>query len=308
MILDSSIEQKPSGAVPPITTIVIPTWNSTATLPRALASIEGSAVSIEIIIVDDHSDDVAALRAIADADSRAKLIVKPARTNAAESRALGLAEAKGDIVMFLDADDWFLPGHAEHRRSLHATARASVIIGRFGLDDGVREWVGPMAAYDGGDVEDYLFSLGGDARSSTISVNKSLLQGTTFDRTLVKHQDWGFVLAAWRDGERIGFDPVPGVVISLAGDARMSSRSNVEASLAFVRGHVLRKANKRRFLIGRVRTSLRIGDLHAAWSFRDALLSFEPSLRERWSVAAMMLAARLGVATPAYHALRAWRR
>jgi glycosyltransferase involved in cell wall biosynthesis len=214
--------------------------------------------------------------------------------------------ATGDLVLFLDSDDFYLPGHLARRRALHAAEGASVIIGRFRLSDGARTWDGPMADYRGGNFEDYLFA-GGDARSSTISVFRPALRGTTFDAGLAKHQDWGFALAAWRNGERIGFDPTPSVTIGVAGSGRMSARSNVEASLAFARDYLRREDNRRRFLIGRLRTGIRLGDLRAAREFRAALLRLGPSRRERWGSAAMMAAARLGLAAPLHRLLTARR-
>ncbi|SFR98994.1 glycosyltransferase family 2 protein [Sphingomonas jatrophae] len=289
----------------PAVSVVIPTWNSEATLARALASIDDPHA--ELLIVDDRSDDAAALAAIVAADPRARLILKPARTNAAHSRAIGLAEARGEIVLFLDSDDHHLSGHAARRRRLHAETGASVVIGRFRLDDGARTWDPPIAGYDGGEIEDYIFAQGGDARSSALSVAPHKLRGTTFDQTLAKHQDWGFVLAAQRNGERIGFDPVPGVVISTGGDTRMSARSNVEASLAFARDLLRADANRRRFLLGRLRTSLRLHDLAAARRFRAALLAQRPSARERWGSLLLLLAGTLGIATPLHRLLAARR-
>jgi glycosyltransferase involved in cell wall biosynthesis len=296
-----------TGSAAPGATVVIPTCNSAATLPAALASIDDQDATIEILVIDDASEDLAALQAIATADARVGVIAKPERVNAAHSRAIGLEQARGDLVLFLDSDDQYLPGHVARRRALHGSEGASVVIGRFRLSDGARTWDGPMAPYDGGSVEDYIFARGGDARSSTISVYKPALRGTTFDAGLAKHQDWGFALAAWRNGERIGFDPTPGVTISVAGTGRMSARSNVAASLAFARDHLRREDNRRRFLLGRLRTSIRIGDLRAADQFRSALLQLGPSHRERWGSAAMMAAARLGLAEP-LHRLLASRR
>ncbi|WBO20825.1 glycosyltransferase family 2 protein [Sphingomonas abietis] len=283
--------------------IVIPTWNSSATLPRALASITDPGAGIEIIVVDDQSDDRASLHAIVEADARVILIVKPERTNAAHSRAIGLERATGDVVLFLDSDDHYLPGHIARRRALHAATGASVVVGRFRLNDGRREWDGPMSAYEGGSIEAYLFARGGDARSSTLSVARAALRGTTFDARLAKHQDWGFALAACRNGERIAFDPDAGAVISIAGGARMSARSHVEASLGFARDHLTQEAHRRRFLIGRLRTSLRLGDIGAARRFRAALMPLHPSPRERWGSAAMIVAAGLGIAAPLHRLL-----
>jgi glycosyltransferase involved in cell wall biosynthesis len=290
-----------------VTSVVVPTYNSTATLPRALTSIDDTGSRIEILVVDDCSHDIAELRAIAGADSRVVLVEKPERTNAAHSRAIGLERAAGDLVLFLDSDDHFHAGHLARRRQLHRASQAGIVIGRFRLNDGMREWDGPMSDYLSGSMEDYLFANGGDARSSTVSVDKRYLRGTTFDPRLAKHQDWGFILAADRNGERIGFDPQVGVVIDIAHGTRMSGRSNVEASLAFAREHVRSTANRRRFLLGRLRTSLRLGDAAAAVQFRTALLALQPSPRERWGSAAMIAAGQIGIAAP-LHRLLASRR
>jgi glycosyltransferase involved in cell wall biosynthesis len=216
-------------------------------------------------------------------------------------------QARGDLVLFLDSDDRYRPGHLARRRALHAAQGSGIVIGRFRLDDGIRQWDGPMADYAGGEIEDYIFAGGGDARSSTISLFRPIWRGTSFDPTLAKHQDWGFALAAGRNGEAIGFDPEPGVVISVAGSSRMSARSDPEASLAFAHQRLRGIGNRRRFLLGRLRTSLRLGDLPAARRFRAALLALDPAPRERWGSAAMLLAAQMGIAAP-LHRLIAGRR
>lgn len=292
----------------PSATVVIPTYNAADTLARALASVEDAGTATEILVVDDGSADRDRLRALVAADPRAALIEKPARGNAAQSRAIGLARAAGDIVLFLDADDRFRPGHVARRIALHAEGDAGLILGRFRLADDSGERDGPMAAYPGGDVAAYIFCGGGDARSSTLSVRRDRLHGVTWDAALRKHQDWGFAIAVQRAGATIGFDPVAGVVIDIAGGGRMSGRSDVAASLAFMDGHLADPAIRRRFLIGRIRTSIRIGDLRAARQFRATLCKTRPSAKERALSAAMIAAARLGVAQAAWRLLASAKR
>lgn len=289
----------------PSATVVIPTWNASATLPRALASIEGA---VEILVVDDCSEDANVLRSIVDADPRVRLIAKVRRGNAAESRALGLAEAVGDVVLFLDADDAFRPGHIARRVALHRETGAGLILGRFRLDDGTGERDGPMAPYPDSDVAAYIFSGGGDARSSTLSVRRHALNGATFDPAMRKHQDWAFAIAAGRAGVVIGFDPEPGVVIHIAADTRMSRRSDVPASLAFMDRYLADPALARRFLIGRIRTSIRIGDIAAAAAFRRMLLTLRPTPRERLAIIALLTAARTGIARSMWRILSQLRR
>ena len=100
-----------TGRQRPSVSVVIPTHNSTATIERTLASIDAPDIDIEILLVDDASSDLVALRGIASNDPRARLIEKTMRTNAADSRVIGLVAAANNIVFFLDSDDRFLTGY-----------------------------------------------------------------------------------------------------------------------------------------------------------------------------------------------------
>ncbi|WP_156840060.1 glycosyltransferase family 2 protein [Novosphingobium aquimarinum] len=301
----SSTSRSPAGQRADRATIVIPCFNASATLPRALASIDEPEV--EILVIDDASQDGKAIADLVAKDPRARLIAKDRRVNAAHSRALGIQQASCDTILFLDADDAYRPGHVARRCAMHRGNPAGVAIGRFRLNDGQREWDMPLSAYSGGSLETYIFAGGGDARSSTLSVSRRALGGTTFDPALRKHQDWGFALAAWREGRGVMFDPEYGVVIHIGAATRMSASAQVEASLAFARDHIGDVANRRRFLMARLRTSLRHGDRHAAREFRRALLALAPRPSERWGSAAMMVAAQVGIAAPLHRLMAAHR-
>jgi glycosyltransferase involved in cell wall biosynthesis len=295
--------RSPAGQRSHRATVVIPCFNASATLPRALASIDEPEV--EILVIDDASQDAEAIADLVAQDPRARLIAKGTRINAAHSRALGIQQACCDTILFLDADDAYRPGHVARRCAMHKANRAGVAIGRFRLNDGHREWDMPLSTYSGGSLETYIFADGGDARSSTLSVSRQALRGTTFDPALRKHQDWGFALSAWREGRGVMFDPEYGVVIHIGVATRMSASAQVEASLAFARDHIRDIANRRRFVMARLRTSLRHGDTNAAREFRRALLALAPRTRERWGSAAMMLAAQVGIAAPLHRLMTA---
>lgn len=89
--------------------VVIPCYNAGEYLAEAIASVQAQhRPADEIIVVDDCSTDGSAERAVS-------LGVRCLTTgqNAGPSRArnLGVQAACGDIVAFLDADDWWEPGH-----------------------------------------------------------------------------------------------------------------------------------------------------------------------------------------------------
>lgn len=90
-------------------TVVVPIHNVEAYLDQALKSIAGQSFSnIEVICVDDGSTDASAdiVCKYAEEDARFSLIQQES-LGAGAARNVGLANAKGDYIIFLDADDFF---------------------------------------------------------------------------------------------------------------------------------------------------------------------------------------------------------
>lgn len=91
----------------PIISIIIAAYNAASFISRLLKSISDSFY-LEIIVVNDGSSDSTAeiVSRMALADRRIRLInQKNAGVSAARNR--GILEAKGQWLMFADADDWF---------------------------------------------------------------------------------------------------------------------------------------------------------------------------------------------------------
>lgn len=95
----------------PRVSVVIPCYNAAATLPRALASVAAQGVDgLELVLVDDNSQDGTPGILAAAAAAGAKVVRLPGRSGAAAARNAGVAAAQGTYVAFLDADDEWLPG------------------------------------------------------------------------------------------------------------------------------------------------------------------------------------------------------
>lgn len=90
--------------------IIIPIYNAASTLCRCLKSIQGQDFSdYQVLLVDDGSTDGSGTLAgaFAAGDSRFCLISAPhAGTGAARNR--GFAQAEGEYVLYLDADDLWI--------------------------------------------------------------------------------------------------------------------------------------------------------------------------------------------------------
>jgi glycosyltransferase involved in cell wall biosynthesis len=106
------INQLPAtGDSPPVFTVVIPLYNKAAHLRETLASVAGQTFrSFETLVVDDGSTDGSADLVRGEAMAGLRLL---SQKNAGPglARNLGIAEAKGAWVAFLDADDLWLPDH-----------------------------------------------------------------------------------------------------------------------------------------------------------------------------------------------------
>ena len=110
-------EEKRPRIICPVS-VVIPCFNSAATIGRALTSvITQTQLPLEIIVVDDaSSDDISILlrRWMAEAAGvTIRLLSLPRNQGAAVARNKGWEIAKGEYIAFLDADDYWLPHKIE---------------------------------------------------------------------------------------------------------------------------------------------------------------------------------------------------
>lgn len=93
----------------PRISVIMPTFNSAQFITEALESVFAQSFSdYEVIVVDDGSTDetTAVLAPYAD---RVRYVYQE-NAGSAAARNTGLARARGDVVLFLDADDVLLPG------------------------------------------------------------------------------------------------------------------------------------------------------------------------------------------------------
>ncbi len=97
--------------------ILIPVYNSASTLRRCLASAQAQTLTdIEILVADDAStDDSAALaEAVARTDPRVRVLRQAKNAGKPHAMNVMMAQARGDWVAVLDADDAYAPDRLAH--------------------------------------------------------------------------------------------------------------------------------------------------------------------------------------------------
>ena len=109
----------------PLVSVVVPAYRAERFLGAALDSVDRQTYPhVELIVVDDGSDDASA--EIADAHTGARVLREPHRGVSA-ARNAGIEVAQGELVAFLDADDEWMPRKLERQIAL-LRARPEVAI------------------------------------------------------------------------------------------------------------------------------------------------------------------------------------
>jgi glycosyltransferase involved in cell wall biosynthesis len=220
-----------------LVTVVIPTRNRAAVLPRAIRSVLGqSHGQLEIIVIDDASDDDTRQVVESFADPRIRYIRCDTPRNAAAARNTGLDAATGSVVAFLDSDDEWLPFHLQRRLSLMEETGAAGVAGGFYMMRGGRRSERCCPARPASmSMAEYILSGRGDARSSTLVFARDALATVRFDPALRKHQDWD-VACRFARGHSLLMDTVSTAVLH-EGGGRMTDRLDHDATLTFLARH-----------------------------------------------------------------------
>lgn len=111
----------------PKVSVIIPTHNRSHLVERAISSVLAqSFVDLELIVVDDASQDATAAVVRAIDDGRVYYLRSAENLGVAASRNIGLANARGEFVGFLDDDDAWHPKKLERQLIRFSTADPEV--------------------------------------------------------------------------------------------------------------------------------------------------------------------------------------
>ncbi|MGZ5193243.1 MAG: glycosyltransferase family 2 protein [Kaistella sp.] len=117
--------------------VIIPVYNAEKYIMQAVESALQFDEVHEIILVEDRSPDNALeiCQQLAYKNQRVKLFQHPDKGNhgAGASRNLGMTEATGDFIAFLDADDYYLPNRFDAEEELFKDESVDGVYGAMGV-------------------------------------------------------------------------------------------------------------------------------------------------------------------------------
>jgi len=230
----------------PGVSVVIPTAGRTAVRAAVDSALSQTCPPLEVIVVVDGGTDSMPSALDDIVDKIRVLFTGGVGANGARMR--GVAEAKGEVIAFLDDDDVWAPEKLERQLAVREAAaqagRYVLVSCRIAVNDAAGRTLKTVPTRLIGAQErvaGYLFrrtsiTFGeGVLQSSTFLCDRALIELEPWDVGLSRHQDWDWVL---RVGERpdVVIGMCPDVLVAVAqADARSVSRSgNWRASLTWL--------------------------------------------------------------------------
>ena len=110
---------KTQGLTRPLVSVVMPVYNGERTIRAAVESVFAQEVPLELIVVNDCSEDgTAGILTQLAPDPRVRVITNERSRGAAGSRNLAVCAARGNYIAFLDADDIWVKGKLKKQLDL----------------------------------------------------------------------------------------------------------------------------------------------------------------------------------------------
>jgi glycosyltransferase involved in cell wall biosynthesis len=170
----------------PLVSVVVPTHGDAEYLPRALQSVADQRHgNIECLVID--GSDVGWLaRIAARCEWISHVVQEPAGVSAARNE--GIDRAHGEVIAFLDADDWWHPERVSAQ--LPALEDAGIVYAdHYVVDDQGTHYQPAMPVEDADTHYLRYFARGDGVPSRTVAVRGECLGDERFDESLVARED-----------------------------------------------------------------------------------------------------------------------
>lgn len=221
----------------PLVSVVIPAYNRSNVIGRALKSVlDQSLQNFEIIVVDDGSSDDLAT-ALAEYDDDRIRLIRQSNGGANRARNTGIDAALGQFVAFLDSDDLFLPHHLESAVAYLLENAATAVFSPVIVDRGDgRTFIKPPYAPNRGEpISEYLLSRRGFIQTSTVALATETARKVRYREGLRFGQDKDFAIRLAQSGCKIKMlDKAGAVWTDVRDPKRISAAYRSEARLSWL--------------------------------------------------------------------------
>ncbi len=186
----------------PRVSVVIPAYNAASTIGQTLDSVFSQTFrDFEVVVVDDGSTDQTR-DVVAGYGDRIRVLTKVNEAKPAATRNIGVRAARGELVAFLDADDWWREDKLERQVAvfdgrpdvgLVYTADATVDSAGKVLS------VNPCPAEARGRIYELLTVRNAMVGSSVMARREAIARAGGFDESLTSIENWDLWIRISRD-------------------------------------------------------------------------------------------------------------
>lgn len=189
-----------------LVSVIIPTHDRPATIDRAVASVlDQTHPAVEVIVVDDGSRIPAR---VATKDERVRVVRQDPARGVARARNLGVVQARGAFLAFLDDDDILHPHKlATQLAYLRENPGADAVFSHVEVEraGGARHWHPNRDHVHSTFINFFCFNV---IHTLSALIRRPLLDHVAWDERLTKYTDTQFFLALTVWG-RVDFLPGP---------------------------------------------------------------------------------------------------
>lgn len=176
--------------------VIIPTYNRSKTIGRAIESVLSQEIPLEVIIVDDGSTDDTESVVAQMNDARIQFVKQEKNSGACAARNAGVALARGEYIAFQDSDDRWHSGKLQRQLQVLEETGADVVFCRFdryGMEGELKQTF-PHDSVQAGLItyEQLLFE--NLMSTQTVFGRAECFRKVPFDPSFPRLQDWDLAL------------------------------------------------------------------------------------------------------------------
>ena len=181
----------------------------------------------EVVVVDDGSTDHSAEIVRSISDPRLRLISQE-NGGPSKARNTGVREAKGEWILFLDADDELLPGALKHFHELTLKhAGMDMFLGEVLMNNGQSKWV--HTTYQEGELRNIFraYALGRVMPcSGSTMYSRTVCERHLYDERIRRYEDLHCLFRKYKDG-RLWLTHQPVAMVNCEFAAASTARKDI---------------------------------------------------------------------------------